>query len=217
VPFLVSRAGVCQPSSEEMATLKDEFRERHCVTLKGFLDPRVVSWLRARLDRASWARIVHEKLNPPSVDLMLEDDVAIGVLLTMTNTHAVFETVRSLTGCDTIGCYQFRVYRMDAGSGHTDTWHGDDDGNRMVTLSINVGLEAFEGGALEIRERGSRRIVHRVHNTGPGDAILFEIGENLEHCVQEVTGSVSKYAVAGWFQRRPAIDLGGLVRRSTAW
>jgi hypothetical protein len=144
---------------------------------------------------------------------MLQDDVALGVLIAMTNTQAVFDTVRALTGCGPIGSYGFRVYRMDAAAGHTDTWHGDDDGNRMVTLSVNVGLDPFDGGALEIRERHTRRFLHRVHNTGPGDAILFEIGPDLEHRVEEVTGSVSKYAVAGWFQRQPAADLARLVRR----
>lgn len=215
MPFQLTRAGVVQPSPAELAAMREEFQRDHCITLKAFLDPRVRGWLRDRLARATWATVVHGTL-VPSIDLMLDDDVATGVLVAMTNTQPVFETVRALTGCDPIGCYQFRVYRMDPGAGHTDTWHGDNDGNRMATLSVNVGAP-FEGGALEMRERASRRVVHRVHNTGPGDAILFEIGDHLEHCVQEVTGTASKYAMAGWFQRRPAADLGGLVRRVAAW
>jgi hypothetical protein len=82
-------------------------------------------------------------------------------------------------------------------------WHGDMDGNRLVTLSVNVG-DPYEGGVLQIRERPSNRIVHEVANTGPGDAILFALGDHLEHRVGAVTGTATKTAMAGWFQRTPA-------------
>ena len=92
---------------------------------------------------------------------------------------------------------------MDARPEHSDTWHGDTDGNRMVTLSVNLG-EPYEGGVLQIREKPSDRILHEVANTGPGDAILFALGEQLEHRVGAVTGQATKMALAGWFQRTPA-------------
>ena len=86
---------------------------------------------------------------------------------------------------------------------HFDTWHGDMDGNRMVALSVNLG-QPYQGGMLEIREKRSNRVLHQVANTGAGDAILFELGEQLEHRVSAVTGTAAKMALAGWFQRTPS-------------
>src|SRR6185437_16971122 len=102
-----------------------------------------------------WRTVVHDDLDPPSIDLMLDDEVAAGAILALTNDPPVFDVVREITHCEAIGSYRFRVYRMDAAAGHTDTWHGDDDGNRLLTLSINLGAEPFEGGALELRRRGT--------------------------------------------------------------
>jgi len=201
--FRLTRAGVDRPGIDELEALRSTYRRVHCVTLPGFLDPHVVRWLQRRMAAATWDTTVHADLDPPSIDLRLSDDVALGAIHVMVHGADVFATVRAITGCDEIGSYGFRVYRMDGGAGHTDTWHSDDDGNRMVTMSVNLGLEPFEGGALQIRERATRRRVHRVQNTGVGDAILFRIGPDLEHAVEEVRGRVPKYAIAGWFQRQP--------------
>jgi len=111
---------------------------------------------------------------------------------------------------------------MDDEGGNHESWHGDDDAdaalnNRMVTLSVNLSSGTYDGGVLELRRRGSDRLLHRVANTGPGDAILFRIDDALEHRVTDVAGAVPKMAWAGWFQRQPRLDLGGLVRSSAAW
>jgi hypothetical protein len=217
VPFRVTRTGTDRPSSSELAQLRHEFQSRQCVTLREFLDPRVAAWLRGRVANGRWQTVVHDDLDPPSIDLMLDDEVAAGAILTLTNDPPVFDVVREITSCEAIGSYRFRVYRMDPAAGHTDTWHGDDDGNRLLTLSINLGAAPFEGGSLELRRRGTDAILHRAHNTGAGDAILFRIAPDLEHRVEEVRGSVSKYAIAGWFQREPKRDLTRLVGPSGAW
>jgi hypothetical protein len=203
MPFRLTRAGVEQPTPAERAALHDEYRRVNCVTLPGFFDAHVVGWLQRRMATAAWETLVHEDLDPPAIDLRLADDVALGVIHAMVQGPDVYGTVRAITDCDEIGSYGFRVYRMDGAAGHTDTWHGDDDGNRLVTMSVNIGTQPFEGGALEIRERATGRILHHVRNTGTGDAILFRIGADLEHRVEEVRGPVPKYAIAGWFQRQP--------------
>jgi Rps23 Pro-64 3,4-dihydroxylase Tpa1-like proline 4-hydroxylase len=133
--------------------------------------------------------------------------------MAMTASSELFRILETLTRCEPIGCYAFRVYRMDPGDRHHDTWHGDDNGNRLLTLSINVGLEPFEGGELELRARGSEHMIESAANTGPGDALLFRIAPGLEHRVCGVTGHTSKFAVAGWFQREPKMDLAAVLGR----
>jgi hypothetical protein len=213
MPLQVARAGLVQPSAGELAALRAEYDVRHCVTLPRFIEPALRSWIHRRLAGAAWDRVVHADLDPPSVDLNLADPLVEGTIHALLQDANLFAAVRAITGCEAIGMYAFRLYRMDADAGHTDSWHGDNDGNRMATLSVNVGSEPFEGGGLQIREQATGRLVHRVHNIGPGDAILFRIDPALEHCVEEVRGPVSKYAIAGWFQKRPGAGLYRLVRR----
>lgn len=199
------------PDERELAMLRDAYSRQQCVTLPGFLDDGIIQRLERRMAAARWTELVHTNLDPPAVDLLLYDDVLYGTVVVLLHDPALFAAIRAIAGCDPIGSFGFRFYRMDAGAGHVDTWHSDNDGNRMVTLSVNVGGEPFEGGELEIRERATGRLVHRVANTRRGDAVLFRIGDDLEHRVAEVRGSAPKLAIAGWFQREPVTQLGRLV------
>jgi hypothetical protein len=159
--------------------------------------------MRGRLASARFQERVHAQLVPPAVDLGLADHRLLAMISTIVNDRRLFATVRAISGCDPIGCFNGVVYRMEPKPGHYDTWHSDMDGNRMVTLSVNLG-EPYEGGVLQIRDTPSNRVLHEVANTGPGDAILFALGDHLEHRVSAVTGSATKMALAGWFQRSPA-------------
>lgn len=194
---------IALPSDAEISTWRREFAASHCIHVRGFLDARLLAWLRGRLAHARFQERVHRDLVPPAVDLGLADERLLAMIVTMINDRRLFAVVRAISGCDPIGCYNGIVYRMDPRPDHCDTWHSDMDGNRMVTLSVNLG-EPYEGGVLQVRHRPSRRVVHEVANTGPGDAILFALGEELEHRVEAVTGERTKMALAGWFQRSPA-------------
>lgn len=215
MPLRIGRTALELPTPAEERTLADTFRVSHCVTLPGFLDPVIRRALFARALSGAWETLIHDALDPPAIDLRLLDDAVMGTIAALTNAPALFACIQRVTGCEPIGCYSARVYRMDP-MAHTDTWHGDDDGNRLLTLSVNLGESPFEGGALELRDRATRRPIHRVQNTGPGDAILFRVREDLEHRVEAVQGTVPKYAIAGWFQRRPVLDLAGLVADARA-
>ena len=208
VPVQQTRAGLCLPDVRAEDALRATFTERSCVTLPRFLDATLLARLQARVARAEWRVLVHD-VGELSTELLLLDDQVPGTLALLVQDPALLAFVQRLTGCDPIGSFIGRVYRMDAGAGHHDVWHGDDDDNRMVGLSVNLSPGVYEGGVLELRERGSLRLLHRVANTGPGDAILFRIDHALEHRVTDVAGSASKIAFAGWFQRTPVVRLLG--------
>ena len=203
MPLQLAINNIELPSAAEISTWRREFADSRCIHVRGFLDPRLLAWFRARLAGARFQERVHTNLVPPAVDLGLADERLLAMISTMVNDRRLFAVVRAISGCDPIGCYNGIVYRMEPQPQHFDTWHSDMDGNRMVTLSVNLG-DPYEGGALQIRERPSNRIVHEVANTGPGDAILFALGDDLEHRVEPVSGGATKMALAGWFQRRPA-------------
>jgi hypothetical protein len=191
------------PSDAELAGWHRDFAVSRCVHFPGFFDRRLLLWLRAQLTSARFHERVHTNLVPPAVDLGLADERLLAMIATVVNDRRLFAIVRAISGCDPIGCFKGIVYRMEPRPEHSDTWHADMDGNRMVTLSVNLG-DPYEGGVLQIRETPSNRIVHEVANTGPGDAILFALGDRLEHRVGAVTGRATKMALAGWFQRTPS-------------
>lgn len=212
MPLRVLRDRVIVPDERELSALRETYARQQCVTLHRFFEEEIIRRLQRRMSAAKWTELVHTKLDPPAVDLLLYDEVLYGTVVALLHDRALLAAIRAITGCDPIGSFRFRFYRMDGGAGHVDTWHSDNDGNRMVTLSVNIGDEPFEGGELEIRERATGGILHRVANTRRGDAVLFRIGPDLEHRVNEVRGSTPKLAIAGWFQREPILDLGRLVR-----
>ena len=201
MPLQVTRAGLRLPDPEELRGLHDAFARHHCVLLPAFFEPYLVRWLLRRAVEGRWETIVHDDLDPPAVDLLLRDDVAWGTMATLLNDPALFAVVRRITGCEPMVSNSSRIYRMDPDAGHSDTWHGDNDGRRLLALSVNLGSAPFDGGELEIRDKHTEGVVHRVANTGEGDAILFRIAPELQHRVREVTGNVSKFAIAGWFER----------------
>ena len=193
---------VAVPADRDVARWRRAFAASHCIRMPGFFDERLLAWLRAQLAAAPFRERIHDGIDPPPVDLGLADPRLLEIIATLLNDQRLFDVVRAISGCDPIGCFHGIVYRMEPSPEHFNTWHGDTDGNRMVTLSVNLG-DPYEGGVLQIREKPSDRIVHEVANTGPGDAILFALGDHLEHRVGAVTGGATKMALAGWFQRTP--------------
>lgn len=195
----VSRAGIHVPADTEVAAWRRQFDARHYVQVRGFVEAHLLAWIRVRLETASFREHVHDT-EPPAVDLIMSDLPLHLTVSSLFNDARLFDTVRRITNCDPIGCYEARVYAMDPSPQHRDVWHSDVDGNRLITMSVNLG-EPYEGGVLRIRE--GERIVDEIANTGPGDAILFRIRPGLEHMLTPVTGTRRKMALAGWFQRTP--------------
>jgi hypothetical protein len=70
-------------------------------------------------------------------------------------------------------------------------------------MSVNLGAQRYNGGLFQLRERRSPEILCEVANTGPGDAILFRIANQLVHQVTAVEGTIPKTAFAGWFRSEP--------------
>jgi Rps23 Pro-64 3,4-dihydroxylase Tpa1-like proline 4-hydroxylase len=66
-------------------------------------------------------------------------------------------------------------------------------------MSLNLSPEPFEGGALQIRETDSKKILFEIANTGLGNAVVFRVDPRLEHRVSPVAGKVPRTAFAGWF------------------
>jgi len=211
----VTRSGVTfRGTNTDLKTLRGQFDQQHCVLLRDFFEPELLSLARQCLDRASFQDHHDSGI---AEELMAEDRTLNGLLHMVTNNPKLFELVRQITGCDPIGCFGGRVYRMIPGGSHYDTWHSDVGDNRLITLSLNLSAEVYSGGLLQLRELESGRIVHEVANTGLGDAILFRISPKLCHRVNALEGTAAKTAFAGWFKSQPSYrTIFGALRGDTA-
>ena len=195
-----NEVAISVPSPAEVERLRDEFERDHHVKLPGFLGAGLLDRVRRYIDEGEFSTRVHEGIG---TELSLKQGKSPRLLLFLTNDPELFEVVRAITGCDRIGLFNGRIYRMLPSPEHTDSWHDDLDGKRLIAMSINLSQNPYSGGILELRNEDSREILSHVENTGLGDAVLFRLAAGLKHRVTPVTGRVPRTAYAGWFEAGP--------------
>ncbi len=185
---------------KELAKFQRAFRRFACTRIPRFFNPAVLRNIQARLSEKEFYNRFDSGIAYESC--MKKNDL-FGFLHFLLNDEILFRFVEHLTGCGTIRCFLGRLYRMVPGESHYDTWHNDMDGKRMIGLSINLGSSSFRGGYLEIRDEIRKKIKRRIANTTPGDAVLFQVSDDLKHRVTPVRGRHPRIAFVGWFQHSP--------------
>ena len=190
---------VAVPEEHDRARLREVFRRRHCLVIPRFLDPALAEEIAIRVEQSSFHRREHAGIG---VEACMDVNATLAWLLLLVNDVRVLEIVRSITGCGPIGNFDGRVYRLEPSTDHHDSWHNDLGEGRLVAMSINLGRRPYEGGALEIRDRRSGETA-TAKSPHAGDALLFELGEHLDHRVLPVTGNYARTVFAGWFKAGP--------------
>ncbi len=184
----------------EMAELQARFAKDHHLVLPRFVERGLMNEIReSLLEKAVYYNKKHKGL---AHELCMRNNSASQLLHFLINDGRVYDFIRQVTGCTPIGCFHGRVYRMEPDSPHHHKWHSDWSHHRLIAMSINLGPQPYQGGGLQMREKDGEPFTE-VFNTGYGDALIFRLGENLEHRVTDVTGTVDKTAFAGWFAGRP--------------
>jgi hypothetical protein len=187
--------------------MRRSFDRCHGLRLRGFLDPDLLDYVRRGLQHATFYDRDHDDI---AREECMHENTTLAMLWLIANDPRLFGAIERITGCDTIRYFNGRVYRMRAGANHYDRWHSDMTDGRLIGISVNLSNGEFRGGQFELRSTETDAAAWQVANTGPGDAILFRIDENLRHRVTTVEGSVPRVAYAGWFQSAP--DLLALLK-----
>jgi len=191
---------LCIPSGDEFARLRDEFGHRHCLLIPDLFDRALADKIARLLESSDFYRREHPGIG---VEACMEVNATLAWLLLLVNDERMLEVVRLITDCGPIGHFDGRVYRLEPSTDHHDSWHDDLGEGRLVALSVNLGREPYEGGALEVRDRRTGASAE-VRSARTGDALLFELGEHLEHRVLPVTGGSARTVFAGWFKAGPS-------------
>jgi hypothetical protein len=197
----LTRSGLTVSSSaEDLRRLRTQFDRQHCIQLPSLLEADVLGFIQQQIHQAGFFDKTHKNIG---TELCMTANAGLNLLYFLSNDGRFFQLVRQLTGCDHIGAFTGRVYRMVPGTGHYDSWHSDCVAHRMIGMSVNLSLAIYTGGVFQLRARHSTEILTEAPNTGPGDAILFRIADHLEHQVTSVSGTIPKTAFAGWFVSAP--------------
>jgi len=187
-------------SGQELADLQRQFQENHFVRLPNLIDRALLEELYSQITTAHWENRVHDGIG---IEVCLKDAGLVALMNFLLNDQELFQIIQKITGCQTIGCFQGRVYRMIPSAGHYDSWHTDFGEDRLLALSLNLGKEPYQGGALQIQRNNAAGLPIEAPNIQFGHAVLFRLSAELKHRVTKVEGDIPKTAFAGWFKSSP--------------
>lgn len=210
---LTRRALVCDETPSTIAALRESFDATHVVRLPRLLGNDLLEEVQHAIRSAAFYERSHGDNGEIGREECMADNTVLAMLVLLANDGRLLSLVRAITGCAPIGSFDGRVYRM-LGSGHFDRWHSDTGVDRLIGMSVNLSETSYDGGRFELRSLESEHVLWQVSNTGPGDAVMFRISDDLVHRVTEVRGDNPRTAFAGWFQSRP--DFLSLLRSGTA-
>src|SRR5882724_834210 len=209
----IGKSGVVySPLAEDLGALCAQFDHQHYLKIPELLGPELLDFVQLQIDQSEFYERVHEGIGS-NKELCMSSNTAFAALQFLMNDQRLFQVIQTVTQCDQIGCFQGRVYRVNPGSGHHDSWHNDIGEHRLVGMSVNLSRELYSGGRLQIRDHVSGEIVSEVANAGIGDAVIFRLSDRLQHRITDVEGTASKTAFAGWFRAQP--DFMSLLRKQS--
>ena len=143
-------------SDEDLVLLRAEFGQQHWLLLPGFLDPPLLNLLQLKLDETDYRAVDRQT----GVELRPVDCTAYLAAELLLNNPKLFRAIELMTGCARMACFSGRIYRRPPTSDYFNRWHSYvTDKGRMIALSINLSVEAYKGGALQIRSSTSRELL----------------------------------------------------------
>lgn len=183
---------------KSLSAAAERFQKNHYLKLEGFLSPEALRFMQTKADAAGWKDFSDDG----GSELENNPGPAIDSLLFFMNHPVLFQLIQSITGCAPIRSFVGRGYRLAAGTKDGMHWHDDCLDGRLVAVSINVSRARYKGGLLRIRKKKSPLETWPVPNQRAGDAVIFRVDEDLEHCVTPIEGRVPKTAFSGWFRSK---------------
>jgi len=190
----------------QLLHLEEQFNHQQSVLLSNFFDDEVLGALLRQMDTAAFTQKPEggEDGDPFGHVLAVpRTDPVLFLFQFLMNRPALFDVIRRVTGCDPIGNFVGRIHRTLAGSNHHIDWHGDNADHRLIGVTVNLGVGAHTGGAFQIRDIESARVLNEISNTRAGDAFLFRIGPGYQHRLLPVEIGTRTVGV-GWVRSEPS-------------
>jgi hypothetical protein len=192
----------------DIDALRREFTSCHAVVLRAFLDADERKWIERKLEEASFD--LHTIEATGKTELLMQPNAISALLLFKLCDPEMFDLVEAVTGCEPVGSFRGRTYRMVPGAGHVSPWHDDAVQGRLAAFTINLSPEPFDGARLQIKSVADDELQTEVGDLDFGDAVLIQVSRAYQHRNSPLLGTVPKTSYAGFFY--PG-DLSPLVRR----
>ena len=172
--------------------------EKKFILIKNFFSARLLEVITKQLESMPFCLGDFEFSSDVGFYMQLSRPQFFRHIMEELNDPAFLSFIRQITGDPSVVQFDGRFYRMINNTRDSFAWHQDNSLGRIHSISVNVTPTHFEGGELKIRKKSTGE-EFTLHNTGPGDAIIFVVDEDYEHCVLPVKGHHPKYAMSGWF------------------
>ena len=206
----LTTSGVRIAKDDAWAAQQQEFAQRHCVVLEGFLGESILCHIPRMLEHGEFdlrGDFDYEGQAFARELTMRKSEALPQMLFYFLNQPRLREAIAEFTGCEkTIRTFAGRCFKHLPGCGQFDSWHGDVRDERLYALSINLSKEPFEGGSFQIRSRRTREVFQTVGANRFGDACLFRIDNSLEHKILPLRGTAPRCRYAGWFRAQGSLS-----------
>jgi hypothetical protein len=183
--------------SRTLLELRGELRKTRALVLRQFLHAALLQRIQSELTEASFSARIYE--DGIGQEQLMEENPAWNLLHFLMNDTELLKMLRQVTDSSQVGFFSGRIYKLEPGQDHHLDWHNDVCDSRLYALSLNLSSKQLRGGALQIRDAKNKKIHFQSGRLEPGDAVLFKIGPELEHCIGPVEGRQPRIAYAGWF------------------
>ncbi len=193
--------GLFSCADSAFRTLQTQFQSDKLVVLPQFFPAPLLASIERQLESTSFVHSRYHVEHPGStglVDEMITDASWVHRIMLLLNEPKLIERLGELTQERELKRFSGRLYKLEQNSGQHLDWHSDFNFGKRIALSINLSPLPFDGGQLQLRNRTTGRLIEHQNQT-MGDAVIFQIAENLEHRVLPVTGDVAKQTLTGWF------------------
>lgn len=201
----ISKTEVKLPDEKLLFDLRDEFADKHCLLLPKFIEPSLLSYLIQNLSSVhfdtklemnnddEFGKVLFVPLNEP----------ILFVFNLLLNNQKLFNVIEQITKCEKIGNFFGRIHCSEANSNQQISWHGDNADNRLLGITVNLSTEKYKGGFFQLREKVSEKHLCEIGQTQAGDAFIFRIAPNLQHCLTVVESGGRRTVGVGWFRSKP--------------
>jgi hypothetical protein len=127
----------------------------------------------------------------------------INVLLQRANLFRWLEAVTGRTG---LAGAEGRLVQTRAGAGDALDWHNDlQQARRALAITISLTDAAYEGGLFEMRRVDDPATARCFNHARAGTALIFDLGNDIEHRVHPVSAGGPRRVFTGWFMREAAL------------
>ena len=206
----LTTSGVRIARDDAWTAQQQEFAQRHCVVLEGFLGESILCHIPRMLEQGEF--YTREDFDDEGQAFareltMRKSETLPQMLFYLLNQPRLREAIAEFTGCEkTIRTFAGRCFKHLPGDGQLNSWHEDIRDERLYALSINLSREPFEGGNLQIRNGRTREVFQTVGAHRFGDACLFRIDDTLQHRILPLRGTAPRCRYAGWFRAQGSLS-----------